>query len=142
MNWKIHKVARQLRNRYNARDTLSIEDEYDTQDLLHAILQLYFDDIRAEEWTPSYAGICARMDFLLKNKKTVIEVKKTRASMKDKDLGDQLIIDVDRYKNHPDCEKLVCFVYDPEGRVGNPKGICNDLNQQHDGFVTVYIKPE
>ena len=39
---------------------------------------LYFDDIRAEEWTPSYAGKCARVDFLLKNEKIVIEVKKTR----------------------------------------------------------------
>lgn len=79
---RFHKVARQLRNRYNSRETLSIEDEYDTQDLLHSLLQLYFDDIRAEEWTPSYAGGCARMDFLLKNEKTVIEVKKTRASVK------------------------------------------------------------
>ena len=73
---RFHKVARQLRSRYNGRKTLEIEDEYDTQDLLHALLQLYFNDIRAEEWTPSYAGGCARMDFLLKNEKIVIEVKK------------------------------------------------------------------
>ena len=45
--------------------------------LLHALLLLYFDDIRAEEWTPSYAGKSARMDFLLKNEGVVIEVKKT-----------------------------------------------------------------
>ena len=62
--------------------------------------------------------------------------------MTDKDLGDQLIIDVDRYKSHPDCDTLVCFVYDPEGRIGNPNGLCSDLNEQHNGFLTVYIKPE
>lgn len=56
-------------------------------------------------------------------------------------MGDQLIIDVDRYKAHPDCEKLICFVYDPEGRIGNPNGIIADLNSQHDGFVTVIIQP-
>lgn len=73
---RFYKIARQLRNRHDNRQTLSIEDEYDVQDLLHALLHLYFNDIRPEEWTPSYAGKSARVDFLLKNEKTVIEVKK------------------------------------------------------------------
>ena len=63
---RFHKVARQVRSRHDQRDTLSISDEYDVQDLLHALLSIYFDDIRAEEWTPSYAGSSSRMDFLLK----------------------------------------------------------------------------
>lgn len=67
------------------------------KDLLHALLLLYFDDVRAEEWTPSYAGKFSRMDFLLKNERVVIEVKKTRQGLADKELGEQLIIDVDRY---------------------------------------------
>ena len=71
---KFHSVAKQLRNRYNNRSTLDVNDEYDVQNLLHALLKLYFDDIRPEEWTPSYAGGCKRMDFLLKDKSTVIEV--------------------------------------------------------------------
>ena len=138
---RFYKIARQLRNRHDNRETLSIEDEYDVQDLLHALLYLYFDDVRAEEWTPSYAGKSARVDFLLKNEKTVIEVKKTRQGLADKEVGDQLIIDVERYKEHPDCEKLICFVYDPEARIGNPNGIMDDLNTRHKGFVTVIIQP-
>lgn len=137
-----YRVARQLRCRYDNRETIKIEDEHDVQDLLHALLLLYFDDVRAEEWTPSYAGKSARMDFLLKNERVVIEVKKTRAGLADKELGDQLIIDVDRYKVHPDCERLICFVYDAEGRIGNPNGLMADLNNQHDGFATVIIKPD
>lgn len=138
---RFHRVARQLRSRYDNRSTLDVKDEYDVQDLLHALMKLYFDDIRAEEWTPSYAGKSARMDFLLKNEKTVIEVKRARPGLADKELGDQLIIDVDRYKVHPDCEKLICFVYDPEGRIGNPEGVMNDLNSNHQGFVKVIIEP-
>ena len=139
---RFHKVARQLRSRYDGRPTLEIEDEYDTQDLLNALLQLYFDDIRKEEWTPSYAGGSSRQDFLLKAEKVVLEVKKTRASMKDKDLGEQLIVDIEKYQSHPDCKFLVCFVYDPEGRLGNPRGITNDLNMRHKGFAEVIIKPD
>ena len=75
------------------------------------------------------------------SEKVVIEVKKTRRGLDDKELGDQLIIDVDRYKVHADCERLVCFVYDPEGRIGNPNGIMAGLNKQHEGFATVYIYP-
>lgn len=139
---RFHMIARQLRTRYSNRETLKISDEYDVQDLLHALLLLYFNDVRAEEWTPSYAGGCVRMDFLLKDIQTVIEVKKTRESMSAKDLGEQLIIDIEKYKVHPDCKQLYCFVYDPEGLLGNPVGIKNDLESSHRGFLKVFIKPE
>ena len=139
---KFHQVAIQLRKRYNSRPSLKIEDEYDVQDLLRALFQLYFDDIRPEEYTPSYAGGSSRQDFLLKNEKIIIEVKKTRASMNDKVLGEQLIIDIEKYKSHPDCNSLICFVYDPERLLGNPQGIMNDLNTRHQGFAEVIIKPD
>jgi len=138
---RFHQIAKQLRSRHDDRPTLDVEDEYDVQDLLHAVLRLYFDDIRPEEWTPSYAGGSSRMDFLLKNEKIVIEVKKIRKGLNDKALGEQLIVDIEKYKNHPDCNHLICFVYDPEGKLGNPTGIENDLNSVHNGFVEVIIKP-
>ena len=139
---RFHVVAKQLRNRYNSRSTIEIEDEYDVQDLLHALLRIYFGDIRSEEWTPSYAGGSSRMDFLLKEEGIVIEVKKTRKGLNDKELGKQLIEDKEKYKAHPDCKKLVCFTYDPEGRIVNPKGIQNDLNKQEQDFgVSIVIEP-
>ena len=69
---RFHQVVRQLLQRHDNRPTLDINDEYDMQDLLHALLWLFFDDIRAEEWTPSYAGGASRADFLLKAEKTFI----------------------------------------------------------------------
>ena len=139
---RFHKIVRQLRNRHDNRSPLEISDEYDVQDLLHALLQLYFDDIRNEEWTPSYGGKSARMDFLLKNEQIVIEVKKTRNSLKDKEIGDQLIVDAERYQTHPDCKKLLCFVYDPEAYIANPKGLIQDLNKRYNGFAEVIIEPD
>lgn len=136
------RVVRQLRSRHDNRGTLTISDEYDVQDLLHALLILHFDDVRAEEWTPSYAGGCERMDFLLKDLQTVIEVKKTRSSMSKKDLGEELIIDIEKYKSHPGCKQLYCFVYDPDGFLGNPNAIKNDLETAHKGFVKIFIRPE
>ncbi len=137
-----NKVARQLRSRHQNRATLEVNDEYDVQDLLHALLKVDFDDVRAEEWTPSFAGACSRTDFLLKKEKVVIEVKKTGSKTKDKEIGEQLLIDIARYKTHPDCKQLVCFVYDPEGLVGNPNGLIDDLEKSSNELpVTVIIEP-
>jgi hypothetical protein len=139
---RFHLVVRQLRSRHDSRSTLDVQDEYDAQDLFHALLQLHFDDVRAEEWTPSYAGKSSRMDFLLKQERIVIEIKKTRSGLDAKELGSQLIDDIARYQAHPDCEALICFTYDPEGRISNPKGIENDLGGQRDGLtVKLWIRP-
>jgi hypothetical protein len=140
---KFHDVAKQITERHSGRQSLIITDEYDVQDLLHALLKLFFEDIRSEEWTPSYAGKSSRMDFLLKNEAIVIETKKTRMDLKDKEIGDQLIIDIERYKSHPTCKQLVCFIYDPEELLKNPKGLQNDLNRDAiDLVVKVLINPK
>lgn len=125
---RFHPVVMQLRKRHSNRNTLDVNDEYDVQDLFHSLLKLYFRDVRPEEWNPSYAGGSSRSDFLLPEINTIIEVKKTRQSMTDRDLGEQLIVDIAKYKQHPQCNSLICFVYDPDGRVSNPRGIENDLN--------------
>lgn len=140
---QFHTVANQLRNRYNKRDTILINDEYDVQDLLHGLLKIQFQDVRPEEYTPSYAGSSTRVDFLLKREKIVIEVKKTREGLTDKKIGDQLILDTQHYKAHPDCKHLICFVYDPEGRIQNPRGLESDLNNisNEELLVEVFIRP-
>lgn len=139
---RFHLVARQLRSRHEDRDTLDIQDEYDVQDLFHSLLHLFFEDIRSEEWTPSYAGKSSRIDFLLKQEQIVIEIKKTRKGLGAKEVGSQLIEDIERYQAHPNCDILICFVYDPDGRITNPRGIENDLAKtQKDFTVEVLIRP-
>lgn len=137
---RFRKVAVQLTRRHSNRETLIIKDEYDVQDLLHGLLKLYFDDVRPEEWTPSYAGGAVRTDFLIPEIKTIIEVKKTRDSMNDKTVGEELIIDIEKYQSHPDCDKIYCFVYDPDTILRNPAAIKKDLEEKHQGLVRVYIE--
>lgn len=139
---KFHKCVRELRNRYDNRQIIDIQDEYDVQDFLRVLLNLYFDDIRPEEYTPSYAGSSARVDFLLKNENIVIEVKKTRKSLRAKELGNQLIEDIAKYQTHPNCKKLFCFVYDPDGYISNPIGIEKDLSKEEGLPTKVVIRPE
>lgn len=140
---RFHIISRQLKSRHGDRPTLIVEDEYDVQDLLHCLLKVHFDDIRPEEWTPSYGGKSSRMDFLLPEHQLVIEVKKTRKSLTGKDVGDELIIDIDRYSRYSNVKFLYCFVYDPEGYIANPKGFENDLSIMRESLdVKVYVRPK
>ena len=140
---RFHAVARQLRLRGEYRATLSVEDEFDAQDLLHAILRTQFDDIGTDEWTPSYAAGSPRTTFLLNHGRLAVVVKKTRPGLTAKDLKDQLKIDADRYRTHDRCATLLCFMYDPEGRIGNPRGLEADLTSVSDSFIIdVLVSPK
>ena len=139
---RFHAAAVQLRHRYADRETIDVKDEYDVQDLLHALLRTRFDDVRAEEVSPSYAGGGSRIDFLLKRSQIGVETKMTNAKLRDRAVGEQLIIDIARYKQHPDCKTLVCFVYDPQHYLTNPAGLTSDLSKVHDGLVVeVMVSP-
>jgi uncharacterized protein YoaH (UPF0181 family) len=139
---RFHLVARQLRARHAGRTTLDVQDEYDVQDLMHTLLSLHFVDIRREEYTPSYAGKASRMDLLLKRESLVIELKMTRPGLGPRELSTQLIEDIERYKSHPSCQALVCFVYDPAGLIPNQRGFEADLSRDEPPFpVRVLIRP-
>lgn len=122
--------------------TLSFDTEYDVQDLLHALLRPWVADIRPEEFTPSYAGATTRMDFLLPKYKTVIETKRVRDRNHAKKIGDELIIDIEHYRKHTDCDHLWCAVYDPQKLIPNPCGLKNDLDGSRttpDGHIKVTV---
>jgi hypothetical protein len=136
-------VANTLAQRHDDRSTIVITDEYDVQDLLGALLKLHFADVRPEEWTPNYAGNASRIDFILKQEQVAVEAKMTRNNLTQKEVGNQLAIDILRYQSHPDCKTLVCFVYDPSGKCTNPTALENDLSRDHGGLrVAVIVRPK
>lgn len=140
---RFHAVARQLRLRHEGRPTLEVEDEYDAQDVVHALLCLEFDEIRRETWQPGYAAGASRTYFVVPRDRIIIEVKKTRQGLGAKEIAKQLEQDVLFYWTHPDCQTLFCFVYDPEARVGDPYGLEKALTREVDGQrVEVFISPK
>jgi len=140
---RFHVVARQLRLRGEYRSTLNVEDECDVQDLMHALLRQHFDDIGTDEWTPSYSNGAPRTTYFLDHDRLAIVVKKTRTGFSRKDLADQVRADVERYRNRGRCARLLCFIYDPEGRIGNPRGLESELCTTSEHFaVDVIVAPK
>ena len=46
------------------------------QELLHALLWIFFTDVRREDPVPQRAGASSRTDFVLKKEEIIVEVKK------------------------------------------------------------------
>jgi hypothetical protein len=124
-----HAVALALRTRSRSRPPLLMKDEYDVQYLFGALLRLYFEDVRPEEYNPSHAGGPTRVDFYLRTEQIMVELKKPRSGQNAKSIGDDLLLDINRYgKTRPDVTTLMAFVYDPDYIVANPQGLMHDLD--------------
>lgn len=134
-------LVRELQRRHAGRIPLVIDDEYDVQDLLRAVLVLHFHEVQPEQWTPSYGGTQARVDFLLRAERTVVEVKMTRRRLGQREVVEQLVIDRAYYQTHPYCDRLVCLVYDPEGRISQPLSIERDLSVDMPLPTVVIVAP-
>lgn len=136
-----HRCAKSLLNRHDERTTIKIDDEYDVQDLLQGILRLFVEDIRPEDYVPSYAGANSRTDFFLPQRETFIETKMIRKGLDDKKVGEELIIDIARYESR--CKKLICFIYDKNNELKNPYGLISDLEKKSTNnlSVKVFISP-
>lgn len=140
---RFHLVARQLRLRKEYRPTLEINDEYDLQDLFYALLRLQFDEVGTEDWSPPYAQGARRTSYLLDWDKTVVVVKQTRSGLSAKDLAEQVAADQAHYSSRASGATLLCFIYDPEGRVGNPRGLEADLTCTDGTYrVEVIVAPK
>lgn len=126
------RFVRALRKRHGNRAAFEVNDEYDVQDLMHGILLLHFDVVIPEDTAPARAGNKSRLDFLLKRERVVVETKMTRKGLRQSEAHDELVADRDRYKSHPDCDVLVCLVYDPERLFHNAAAFELDLNNDKD----------
>jgi hypothetical protein len=138
----LRRAMHPLTHRRKGAQPLSFTNEYDVQDLLHAMLRPSISDIRPEEFTPSYAGSSTRMDFLLPAYSLVIETKLVRDRTHAKRIGDELIVDIEHYRRHPGCKRLWCVVYDPDHLITNADGLRVDLEghrSSKDGEVVVKV---
>lgn len=140
---RFHLVARQLRLRKEYRPTLEINDDYDLQDLFYALLRLQFDEVGTEEWSPDYADGARRTAYLLDWERTAVVVKQTRQGLSTKELAEQVKADAAHYSERPNGTMLLCFIYDPDGRIGNPRGLEADLSTVGGAYaVEVIVAPK
>jgi hypothetical protein len=116
-----------LRQDVRGRPGTAVNDEYDLQRIVHAVLCLHHLDVRPEEYGPSRAGAHPRLDFLLKDERIAVETKMTRSSLGPRRLGDELAQDILRYRAHDHADAYFALVYDPEKHILNASGFEKDF---------------
>jgi hypothetical protein len=117
---RVPLVVRQLRSRTSDRPPFRIEDEHDLEDLLRALLPIHFDEVATESRTPPYDP-GTRTDFLVHSGAVALTAKRVRPSTEERRLAAQLEEDAAYHARRPECRTLVCFLYDPEGLLTDPR---------------------
>jgi hypothetical protein len=142
---RFHRAIIHLSHRRKGRPVIDFADEYDVQDVFGTVLKCSYDDVRDEEWTPSYAGKAAKIDFVIADTRTATELKRARPRQ---EIAEELIVDIARYAKRDSVDNLVCFIYDPDGLfLRDAAQIEKDLSgrRSHDNNsldVTVLVRPK
>ncbi len=140
---RFHSVARQLRLRREYRPTLDVEDERDVQDLLYALLRYELDEVSAHEWVPQYQQPIPSVALVLPRHRLAVVAKKTKTGCGPRELTQQLAIDGQEFSPSAGYQTIVYFIYDPDGRIGNPRGLEADLTKVSDTqVIEVIIAPK
>ena len=63
----------------------------------------------------------------------------TRDGLNDKQLCDQLLLDIDRYFSLDTLKTLYCFIYDPDKRITNPYLIKRDIENKSSNENTIKV---
>jgi hypothetical protein len=138
-------VARLLRDRGHRRPDYVIENEYDVQDLLFALVRSTFEDATREEWTPKRAGSAKRIDMVIPSVDAVIEAKYVRDNRHATRVADELRVDFECYHDRPECKRLLALVVDPHRHIIDPVQFGHDLSglrqkREHSFDVTVLVR--
>lgn len=81
---KFNLFADQLKRVRSGKEPFLIKDEYDIQNLVHALLLLDFEDVRKEDPTPISSGASSKIDLVLKTENVLVEIKKATSSLRER----------------------------------------------------------
>ena len=91
-----------------------IENEYDLQKLMIAMLSPVFPDVRAESVQDS-GHHAVRKDIIIDSDSAVIELKCTRENMTERQLSEEIAADMIHYE----CRRLFFYIYDKAEIIHN-----------------------
>jgi hypothetical protein len=128
---RVGKAARSLTSRRATKRSFELSDEYDVQDLLHALLRAFFKYPVTENPVSKSAGpVSTRADLCIQELGLIVEVKFVRTQRDQKRIEKELAEDLVFYTawdplkylffvifNSPDLQNADCWIDFPNGRL-------------------------
>jgi hypothetical protein len=111
------ECVRYLNTRRSGGAILKLESEADVQDAIYIMLRPWVHDLIPESPGEREANRYTIKDFVSKKAKTIVEAKYIRDKEHGKSISKELHDDIENYRHHPDCRKLIFFVYDRDALI-------------------------
>lgn len=102
-----------LRQRQRSRPPFVINDEYDAQDLFHALALGVLPDLVPEDPASKVAGKGSRLDFTSRSARLGVELKYLRSAADLERVRQEILVDESTYQMHPHVETVAVLVHDP-----------------------------
>jgi hypothetical protein len=106
---------------------ITIQNEYDIQHILYALLKPLFTSTRTEV-SQDTGNAATRVDILIPEINAVIETKCSRDNMSEKKLTEEIAADMIHYKS----PYIYFFIYDKNKIIKNPQSFINTYNKKLD----------
>lgn len=111
---RLDKSIKVLGQRHAGRPAFEINDEYDVQDLLQAILRAYFKYSTTEEPISKLAGLSTRADFAIEELGLIIEAKIAHGPGDQGRIVKEFAEDVQGYSKWSHLKHLIYLVYNAD----------------------------
>lgn len=122
------ECVRYLNTRRSTGAKLNLEKEADVQDAIYLMLRPWVTDMVHETPTDKIGNRYVIKDFLAPSARTVIEAKFIRDESHGKQISKELHDDIEMYRNHPKCDHLIFFIYDPNSLIPNVAALAKEMN--------------
>jgi hypothetical protein len=121
------ECVRYLNTRRSKTAVLNLESEADVQDALYLMLRPWLPDLTYENPTDKVGNRFTIKDFLIPSAQVVLEAKYVRDQPHGKAIARELHDDIEVYRNHPKCDHLVFFIYDPNAFIPDVRALRADV---------------
>lgn len=115
--------VRYLNTRRSAGAVINIQSEADVQDVLYLLLRPWIFDLVYESPTDKSANRYVIKDFSSAAARFVIDAKYIRDKDHGRLVSKELYDDIEMYRNHPHCDDLIFFVYDPDALIPDKRAL-------------------
>jgi hypothetical protein len=119
-------------HRHRGRLPFEVKDEYDLQDFVRALLQMWYPKaVKPEEPIPTVGGKGGRVDFVLDGLKWLIELKVFRDETDWKaTMFSDITSKIERYGKDPRCDVLFVLIYDPNRAFRSAVAVEHELSAE------------
>lgn len=121
------ECVRYLLTRRSEGAILKLESEADVQDAIYIMLRPWIPDLKYENPTDKSGNRYVIKDFIVPSARTVVEAKFVRDKAHGKTITRELHDDIEMYSQHPLCDDLIFFVYDPDSEIPDVRALTADV---------------